>query len=113
MTKMAPRSSTIARAARKILREVGTRLPSSESTPKANAMSVAIGIPQPELVAFEALNKKNIPAGTIIPPKAANMGMAAFFGEESSPSTISRLISKPTNRKKIAINPSLIHNETG
>ena len=40
----------IASAARKILSEAGTRLPSSEMTPRAKAMSVAVGIAQPRMV---------------------------------------------------------------
>jgi hypothetical protein len=36
------------------------------------------------------------------------MGSAARLGEESSPTRISRLISRPTTRKKTAISPSLI-----
>ena len=42
-------------------------------------------------------------------PIAAAIGNAAFFTEASSPATSSRLISSPTSRKKMAINPSLIH----
>ena len=41
----------IASAARKTFSEVGTRGPSSESTPSAKAMSVAVGIAQPRSVA--------------------------------------------------------------
>ncbi len=36
-------------------------------------------------------------------------GSAARRGSRSSPSTSSRLISNPTTKKKIDINPSLIH----
>ena len=45
-------------------------------------------------------------AGIIIPPNAANIGSEAFLKLESSPSIISRLISKPTRRKNTAIKPS-------
>ena len=48
-----------------------------------------------------------------MPPIAANTGRAACFGDESSPSTNSLLISKPTSRKKIAIRPSFIHKRRG
>jgi hypothetical protein len=44
---MAPRSSKMASASRKTLRPIGTRAPSSDSTPTAKAMSVAAGIAQP------------------------------------------------------------------
>lgn len=47
-------------------------------------------------------------AGKNIPPKAASTGNDAFLKVESSPVIISRFISKPTNRKKTAIKPSLI-----
>ena len=40
-------SSAIASAARNTFRPLGTRGPSSASTPSANAMSVAIGTPHP------------------------------------------------------------------
>src|SRR5690554_4870892 len=38
---------------------------------------------------------------------AAIIGKAAFFGEDNSPLVNSRLSSKPTTKKKIAIKPSL------
>ena len=44
---MAPRSSMTANATIRIFNPSGTRFPSSASTPSANAMSVAIGIPKP------------------------------------------------------------------
>ncbi len=44
---MAPRSSRIASAVRKIFSEVGTRDPRTARTPSAKAMSVAAGIAQP------------------------------------------------------------------
>ena len=77
---MAPRSSTIAKAARNIFRDAGTRFPSRDKTPKANAMSVAIGIPQPTLVAVEELKKILIsippPINSLIskplPPRVVN-----------------------------------------
>ena len=39
--------------------------------------------------------------GTSIPPQAATTGSKALRGEESSPTRISRLISRPTEKKKI------------
>jgi hypothetical protein len=41
-----------------------------------------------------------------MPPRAASTGSIAFGRLESSPSTISRLISIPTTKKKIAIRAS-------
>ncbi len=39
---------------------------------------------------------------------AAMIGSAAARGSDSSPTSSSRLISRPTTKKKIAISPSLI-----
>ena len=50
--------------------------PRSATTPSANAMSVAIGIPHPSRPSPPALNAKKIAAGTIIPPSAAIAGSA-------------------------------------
>ena len=107
---MAPKSSTIAKAARNILRDAGTLLPNRDITARAKAISVAIGIPQPAELGSLKLKQKNKKAGNSIPPTAAKTGMAAFLNVDSSPSISSRLISKPTNKKKMVINPSLIHN---
>ena len=108
MIIIAPKSSMIASAAKNTFKAVGTRFPINESTPNAKAMSVAIGIPNPfdvvELKLKETYNK----AGTSIPPNALITGKLAFLSEESSPSINSRFISKPINRKKTDINPSLI-----
>jgi hypothetical protein len=52
-------------------------------------------------------------AGTRKPPIAAITGRAALRGLASAPSQASRLISSPTSRKKIAINPSLIQCSSG
>jgi len=41
------------------------------------------------------------------------MGKAACLGEESSPTNSSRLISRPTSRKKMAIRPSSIQSSRG
>src|SRR5690606_16482497 len=48
-------------------------------------------------------------AGMMAPPNALRIGSAAWRGVESPPLTTSRLISRPTRRKKIAMRPSLIH----
>ena len=48
----------MARAVRKILRASGARVPSSANTPKAKAMSVAMGMPQPEAVSVPALKAR-------------------------------------------------------
>ena len=48
-----------------------------------------------------------------MPPTAALIGNVAFFGDDNSPTNISRLISKPIMKKKTVINPSLIHKSKG
>ncbi len=52
-------------------------------------------------------------AGTTMPPMAAMAGSAAWPKVDSSPRSSSRLISRPTRKKKIAISPSLIHSSSG
>ncbi len=47
---MAPKSSITANAVRKIFNDSGTRFPNNESTARAKAMSVAIGIPAPACI---------------------------------------------------------------
>ena len=44
---IAPRSSIIARAVKKTFKDIGTRLPYNDKTPKEKAISVADGIAQP------------------------------------------------------------------
>ena len=104
---IAPRSSATAKVSRKIFNVAGARLPTSASTPTANAMSVAIGMPQPLTPGPPALNARYSAAGTTIPPRAATSGSAAARGSRKSPCTISRLISRPTTKKNTAISRSL------
>ena len=99
-------SSTMARLRRKTFNEVGTRRPSSETTPTAKAMSVAIGMPQPVEPAPDPLKARKMRAGTTMPPRAAATGSTAARGRRSSPVTISRLISRPTTKKKTAMRTS-------
>jgi hypothetical protein len=54
------------------------------------------------------LNTKKNSAGTTMPPMAAATGSVALRNDESSPTTSSRLTSRPTTKKKITISPSLI-----
>jgi hypothetical protein len=97
----------IASAARKTRSEAGTRGPNSEITPSANAMSVAAGIAQP-WAAGPGLKARYTTAGTAMPPAAAIPGRRRRDQVASCPSSASRLISRPTNRKNTAIRPSLI-----
>ena len=96
----------IAKAAKKTLSGSGARVRNRESTPRLNAMSVAIGMPQPLDASPPELNAKYMSAGTIIPPNAAKMGRAARLTERSSPTMTARFISRPTTKKKTAIRPS-------
>ena len=51
-------SSTMARVSRKILIVVGTRVPSSDTTPRVKAMSVAMGMPHPAEAGPDGLKEK-------------------------------------------------------
>ena len=90
---------------------LGTRLPSSDRTPRAKAISVAIGIAQP-CIAPPLLNRAYTHAGTTTPPTAASMGSRAWRGRRSSPTVISYFSSIPTSRKKIAIKKSFTKSST-
>ena len=104
-----PRSSATASAARNTFRPIGTLLLKTESTPRENAMSVAIGMASPLCMAASPghVSQKSR-TGTTIPPQAPMIGSRAFSRVESSPTRISLLISRPTDRKKIAIRKSLM-----
>ena len=80
--------------------------------PTAKAMSVAVGIPQPEATAEPWLTAAKIKAGATTPPNAAITGIIAFFTLDSSPFFISRLISRPTVKKKTVIRMSLMNFST-
>ena len=106
---MPPRSSATASAAKKIFKPMGTLLSKIDSTPRENAISVAIGIATPRIMSGSlghVSQKKS--TGMSMPPHAPMIGNIAFFADESSPTSISRLISRPTERKNIAIKKSLI-----
>jgi hypothetical protein len=55
------------------------------------------------------LSNKKIPAGTMMPPSATQCGQEAFFIIDNSLPYTFPPNSKPIKRKKMAINPSLIH----
>ena len=113
MTMIAPMSSITASASRRTRRAGGTRRPSTVRTPTANAMSVAIGIPQPAAPAWPWLRPAYIAAGISMPPSAAASGSAARRSSDSSPPWISRRISRPTTKKKTVIRTSLIQKWSG
>ena len=52
-------------------------------------------------------------AGTIIPPRAAITGSVARRTEASSPTSNSRLISRPTTKKNTTIRPSFTQWDNG
>ena len=108
MANIAPRSSMIASAVKKIFKPNGTLLPSKAAMPSENAISVAIGIPQPFVYGVPLLIKRKINAGTIMPPIAPIKGSIACEKEDNSPSVISLFISMPTKKKNTAIKPSFI-----
>ena len=88
---------------------MGTLLSKIESTPSEKAMSVAIGIATPRIISgsFGHVSQKKS-TGMSIPPHAPIIGSMAFFIDDSSPTRISLLISRPTERKNIAIRKSLM-----
>ena len=59
ITTIAPMSSITANVVRKTFNPKGTRLPSNCNIPKENAISVAIGIPQPCVPLSSWFSKKN------------------------------------------------------
>ena len=106
---MPPRSSATASAARKTFSPTGTLVLKIASTPRENAISVAIGMARPLCICgLPPLRIAYISTGTIIPPHAPMIGRSAFFNDDNSPTRISRLISRPTERKKMAMRKSLI-----
>ena len=102
-------SSTMARVSSNGLRLGGANRLASVNAPSANAMSVAIGIPQPRALSPPAIARYSS-AGTTMPPIAASTGRIAARSWRSSPVTSSRLISNPTTRKNNAISPSFTQN---
>jgi hypothetical protein len=76
--------------------------------PTAKAVSVAMGMPQPWTSGVPPVNAVNINAGISMPPSAAaiiGMDWSRLF---SSPTSSSRLISRPSTKKNRLIMPSLI-----
>ena len=109
ITVIASRSSTIASASRNVRRPAGRWVDTTASTANENAISVAIGIAQPRLVPEAAFTARNNSAGTTIPPRAAATGTAARLGSRRSPTTNSRLSSRPARKKNKANSPSAAH----
>ena len=105
---IAPRSSTIASAVRNMAMLRGALLAAIARMPSEKAMSVAIGIPQPEIVSCPILTSAYKMQGTIIPPIAALIGKMVAESDFSSPNRNSRLISSPMTKKKTAMSASLI-----
>ena len=101
MIIIAPRSSIIAKAIKKIFNDIGTREPNKDNTPIEKAISVAEGIAHPfSVFPVSKLIITYINAGTTIPPIAPIIGNDACLGLESSPWINSLLISNVTTKKK-------------
>ena len=79
-----------------------------DAIPTAKAMSVDIGIPIPSENGVPRLISVNIIAGNKTPPIAAIIGNEAFLKLDNLPCSISLFISRPTNKKNIAIKKSFI-----
>lgn len=71
-------------------------------------MSVAMGMASPVAPGVWRVSSAKSVTGTIIPPTAAMIGKRACRKLDNSPTSISRLISSPTLKKKIAISASLM-----
>ena len=99
-------SSTTASSSKNMRAPGATLSPSSASTPRENATSVASGIVQLCWFAPCVVITPKINAGMAMPPSAANAGRAAARRSRSSPTTTSRLISSPTRKKNNVISPS-------
>jgi len=114
MITIAPKSSMIAIASKKIFNAMGARDPINANIPSAKAMSVAVGIAQPfRFSGVPQFTIAKIIPGTAMPPMAAMIGKIALSKLDNSPAKTSRFISRPTRKKKIAIKPSLIHKIAG
>ena len=105
-TMMAPMSSTMAAAVRKMRSSTGTREPMMAISATANAVSVAMGTPQPCAQGPLGTSDTYIRAGTTMPPTAAAMGRAALRRVARCPTVNSRFISRPTTRKNTVSNAS-------
>ena len=108
MTKMPPISSATAKVAKNIFSPMGTRFPNILNMPNEKAMSVAMGMALPCKRASSADKRRYIVIGNTIPPTAAITGKRAFFIDDNSPTRTSRFISKPTEKKNMAIKASLM-----
>ena len=86
----------------------GMRLPSSAKIPRQNAMSFAMGTPQPCSKPLPMFTTLYTTAGTTAPPAAPKMGSRALRGLRSSPAVSSNFISNPTSRKNMAMRKSLM-----
>ena len=105
-------SSTTANVVRNIFKEMGTLFPNIAKTPNEKAISVAIGMALPLRKSLPLPIYINNKTGITIPPIAATIGNNACFMEVNSPTNTSLFISSPIEKKKIAINASLINSIT-
>ena len=110
-TRIAPRSSTVARVRRNTDEGAGMRLRKKPKMAMAKAMSVAMGtvratrLPPPP--PNSAAVARYTTMGVTMPPTAAMQGSSALRTELRLPCRSSSLISSPTTKKKTAMRPSL------
>ena len=78
------------------------------SAPSAKAMSVAMALPSRAGRCRRRCQQIDQRRDDHAPHRRRDR-QSGLARDESSPARISRLISRPTRRKKIAISPSLIH----
>ena len=100
MIRITAISSAVATALRKVLEGCPIWAPARVSRPTAKAMSVAMGIPQPDAPGPSQLKDRYRTAGRSIPPIAAARGRAAFLAVDRAPLMNSRFTSRPIRKKK-------------
>ena len=113
MSRIATRSSSTASASRKTRTPAGRARPNVASTPRAKAMSVAVGTGHPfaspsSMPPSAPTTPRNTSAGTAMPPTAAMPGTTAFETEFSDPAVSLCFSSTATMKKNTASRPSLI-----
>ena len=105
---MAPMSSTTATASRNAASWMGTWRLTRLRAPTANAMSVAIGMPQPGPRSRRRCDRQEDPGRHDHAPDGRDHRQQGHLALGELADVSSRLISMPTTKKKTAIRPSMI-----
>ncbi len=103
MTRIAPRSSTMASATRNTFRASGIRFPRRLIIPREKAISVAMGMPQPcrtPGIPVKETTARKIRAGKTMPPRAPKGGQGRFLAGTQLPGDKLPLDLQPNHVKK-------------